>query len=161
MNIKLLVSLVTTAALVSCGGSEQSKSTPTNATPTQQTSDSAAQGSSVVVEPHTQTGNLTVSPTFEFSSSFALEVNVDLESANGQSAFFNLCVSKGDNLTPDYQQCLVRSKMSNGTLLQSLTVASHHDSLIGEVVFFDEAKNSLFYYWKRDASRKAQVFVIK
>lgn len=161
MKTKILMSLIMTAVLASCGGSEQSKPAMTNTAPSQQVSAAAPESSSTVVEQQTQTENLTVSPTFEFSSTFALKVNVDLAPAIGQSAFFNLCVSKGDNLTPDYQQCLVRSKMQDGKLSQSLSVASHHESLVGEVVFFDEAQDSLFYYWKRDDSRAKQTFVIK
>lgn len=161
MKTKILMSLIMTAVLASCGGSEQSKPAVTNTAPSQQVSSIAAENPTTVVEQQTQTENLTVSPTFEFSSNFALEVNVDLVPATGQSAFFNLCVSKADNRSPDYQQCLVRSKMQDGKLSQSLSVASHHQYLVGEVVFFDEAQESLFFYWNRDASMNAQTFDIK
>lgn len=146
MNYKqLLILTLGFSTLVGCGGDSDSKSS--NSGQVQNLVDASNNNIDPASNP---TAFLTASEEFEFSSNFAMGLDVDINTQ--ERAFFQVCTSfEGDQLGSieiDYDSCVIRTPLKEGKYQGDIPVTNDKNQLVAEIWFYSETAQPQQYLYE-------------
>lgn len=156
LNFTHKISLLTLCAtLAACGGSGGSGSSNSN-TPAAVEPDVETAAEALVEpeadlsepEPPRSTSELMVSEEFVVDSTTKLDLVVDIEELRNERAYLNVCHEDNSGNT-DYNNCALRTPLTDGYLLQSLSFGNEVNSLIAEIWRYDVDSQTIIRRWTK------------
>lgn len=110
--------------------------------------------------PATSIDDLVVDADFDLQAAFTLGIDVALEST--QRGYFSLCdqyEQSGADITVNFESCLLRGALDEGSLNEALLVANHQQNLVAVVWFYD-GSDPLYQMWSYDMEADEQTLTI-
>ena len=151
MNLKSASLLLLSLTLIACGGggggTDQPETVAPPVTPPSSGGENTATGAAAIKVP---TG-------FDFATSKALTVSVELGGAVPTNTYLTVCQSKADGNTANFDNCLVRSPVTAGTYATEISVPNDVDVLIAELWSLDTASVMQSVQWQRSGADMAAI----
>ncbi|WP_082972353.1 hypothetical protein [Shewanella sp. UCD-FRSSP16_17] len=110
--------------------------------------------------PATSIDDLIVDADFDLQAAFNLDIDVALEST--QRGYFSLCdqyEQNGAQVTVNFESCLLRGALDEGSLNEALLVANHQQNLVAVVWFYD-GSDPIYQMWSYDIEAEEQTLTI-
>ncbi len=135
--------LTSLTALTACGGGDGGGGSPSNSN-----GSSSAQTLAI--------GDLDVAYDNALQSTYRVDVDVLLVRLMGIPAYISICdnnEAQGDIAKVDYDHCLVKAPLEDGTARFELTAANHCDSLIAIIWPLEENSTPITFSYQHSAER--------
>ena len=137
LNIFMIIAL--TSLVAACGGGSEGTNQAPAPAPVQTTPppNPAPQILGVM--------DLNIAPGFELETHRELTLEVDVSARYQGNVYLNLC--EGIQNKPNYAKCLLRTPLSDGQLITSLSVANDTSSLVAELIDLADPTQSDYTVW--------------
>ena len=163
---KLTIILCFSVCLVACGGGGgDEKATASSVQPTTATTTTSTASTTDTPTPATESGStgmqgLTIANDFNLSTKFELDIDVNLN-AGDQRAYLNVCYKKDQSDRADYNNCVVRTPLTQGVIDTKVVMSRQDIELVAEIWFYDSSTEPLSYSWQYDSQQQQQLFEIR
>ncbi|MDB2355857.1 hypothetical protein N9V89_01330 [Pseudoalteromonas sp.] len=162
---KLTITLCFSVCLVGCGGGggdDKATSSVQSAAATTTTSAASTTDTTTTTTDSDLTGmqGLTIANDFNLSTKFELDIDVNLN-AGDQRAYLNVCYKKDQSDRADYNNCVVRSPLTQGMIDTTVVMSREDIELVAEIWFYDSSTQPLSYSWQYDTQQQQQLFEIR
>ena len=101
-----------------------------------------------------------VDADFDLQAAFNLAISVGLDST--KRGYFSLCdqyEQNGAEITVNFESCLLRGALNEGSLGEDLLVANHQQHLVA-VVWFYNGSDPIYQMWSYDMEADEQTLTI-
>jgi hypothetical protein len=151
--IRLLLTVITLTLLTACGTESKDESAPatesnvTAAAPTNTSAPETSDPAPVPPETISQTADLRASTTFEFTSSFDVVVDINLNAE--RKLYLNICnrfERDSSRVEVDYGSCVLQAPLRNGNYEGTLSLTNDVQQLVIAVWDYSGA-NPVHYFW--------------
>jgi len=162
---KLTITLCFSVCLVGCGGGggdDKATSSVQSTTAATTTSAASTTDTTTTTTDSDLTGmqGLTIANDFNLSTKFELDIDVNLN-AGDQRAYLNVCYKKDQSDRADYNNCVVRSPLTQGMIDTKVVMSRQDIELVAEIWFYDSSTEPLSYSWQYDTQQQQQLFEIR
>lgn len=162
---KLTITLCFSVCLVGCGGGggdDKATSSVQSTTAATTTSAASTTDTTTTTTDSDLTGmqGLTIANDFNLSTKFELDIDVNLN-AGDQRAYLNVCYKKDQSDRADYNNCVVRTPLTQGVIDTKVVMSRQDIELVAEIWFYDSSTEPLSYSWQYDTQQQQQLFEIR
>ena len=162
---KLTITLCFSVCLVGCGGGggdDKATSSVQSTTAATTTSAASTTDTTTTTTDSDLTGmqGLTIANDFNLSTKFELDIDVNLN-AGDQRAYLNVCYKKDQSDRADYNNCVVRTPLTQGVIDTKVVMSRQDIELVAEIWFYDSSTEPLSYSWQYDSQQQQQLFEIR
>ena len=120
-------------------------------------SSSPSAGSSGAATPTLQDLKIDKENTLE--SVYHLSVDVDLADLDGKQAYIAICDNSAGEANIDYDQCLIKASLKQGSGQFDLRVANHCDSLVAVVSVMEQGVPVRYYQHQHDGQAETVWYI--
>ncbi len=144
-TIKLTVFMGSISYLAACGGGAGGEEENTQVQPTS--------------TPQPTIEDLTVSPDNTLLSIHTLEVDASSVVPENERAYLSICegeISNKDVISMKYEDCLLRSPITDTSDLFQLSLPNHVDNLIAVIWYYDVTQTPFIARWEKSEAQNAE-----
>ena len=141
--------------MVGCGGGGGSESSQPVAT-----AQPPSAGTGTTPPEPIKTQDLVASQEFDFSTQTELVIDVSLPELT-QRSFLNVCYSEPTSERIDYNNCVLRVALLDGTLRKTVTLNQANQTLLADIWTVSASSEPLQYQWQNQNGSDSAIFEIR